>query len=260
MLTLRPRPAAGRARGRPRLNRRTRHAKTKPLFTWPAVRRAADPAAGSANFGNAWVRIADMALLYVLLALGLNIVVGYAGLLDLGCVAFFAVGAYLYGLLASPHLTDDFAGHRRHVPGRPAHVAVAHHSAGGRVGRHVPGCCWARPRSSCAGTTWPSSRSVRRDHPRVPEQPGPPGQHHQRPQGHQPDRFGPVLRSRTGQTAHHRRFEIASVTLYYYLFLVLVMASGGHQPPARGLAHRPRLDGDPRRRNRRRHRASTPAT
>ena len=33
------------------------------------------------GFGNAWVRIADMALLYVLLALGLNIVVGYAGLL-----------------------------------------------------------------------------------------------------------------------------------------------------------------------------------
>ena len=32
--------------------------------------------------GNAWVRIADTALLYVLLALGLNIVVGYAGLLD----------------------------------------------------------------------------------------------------------------------------------------------------------------------------------
>jgi len=36
--------------------------------------------------GNAWVRIADIALLYVLLALGLNIVVGYAGLLDLGYV------------------------------------------------------------------------------------------------------------------------------------------------------------------------------
>ena len=45
------------------------------------------------SFGNAWVRIADMALLYVLLALGLNIVVGYAGLLDLGYVAFFAIGA-----------------------------------------------------------------------------------------------------------------------------------------------------------------------
>jgi len=58
--------------------------------------------------GNAWVRIADMALLYVLLALGLNIVVGFAGLLDLGYVAFFAVGAYMFGLLASPHLTDSF--------------------------------------------------------------------------------------------------------------------------------------------------------
>ncbi len=58
--------------------------------------------------GNAWVRIADMALLYVLLALGLNIVVGYAGLLDLGFVAFFAIGAYMFGLMASPHLTDSF--------------------------------------------------------------------------------------------------------------------------------------------------------
>jgi len=60
------------------------------------------------QFGNAWVRIADMALLYVLLAVGLNIVVGYAGLLDLGYVAFFAVGAYMYGLLASPHLFETF--------------------------------------------------------------------------------------------------------------------------------------------------------
>ncbi|MFZ3127504.1 MAG: ABC transporter ATP-binding protein [Rhodoferax sp.] len=60
------------------------------------------------SFGNAWVRIADMALLYVLLSLGLNIVVGYAGLLDLGYVAFFAIGAYTFGLLGSPHLTDTF--------------------------------------------------------------------------------------------------------------------------------------------------------
>lgn len=58
--------------------------------------------------GNAWVRIADIALLYVMLALGLNIVVGYAGLLDLGYVAFFAIGAYLFALLGSPHLTDTF--------------------------------------------------------------------------------------------------------------------------------------------------------
>ena len=57
---------------------------------------------------NSWVRILDIALLYVLLALGLNIVVGYAGLLDLGYIAFFAVGAYVFALLGSPHLTDTF--------------------------------------------------------------------------------------------------------------------------------------------------------
>ena len=53
--------------------------------------------------GTAWVRIANFAILYVLLALGLNIVVGFAGLLDLGYIAFYAVGAYVYALLASPH-------------------------------------------------------------------------------------------------------------------------------------------------------------
>ncbi len=61
------------------------------------------------SFGNAWVRIIDTSLLYVLLALGLNIVVGCAGLLDLGYVAFYAVGAYLFALLASPQLTDNFS-------------------------------------------------------------------------------------------------------------------------------------------------------
>src|SRR5437868_10716631 len=66
--------------------------------------------------GNFWVRIADTALLYVLLALGLNIVVGYAGLLDLGFVAFFAIGAYLYGLLSSPHLTENFEWFRQMFP------------------------------------------------------------------------------------------------------------------------------------------------
>ena len=42
---------------------------------------------------NAWF--------YVMLCLGLNIVVGYAGLLDLGYAAFFAVGAYTTGILTS---------------------------------------------------------------------------------------------------------------------------------------------------------------
>ena len=53
--------------------------------------------------GTAWVRITNLAILFVFLALGLNIVVGFAGLLDLGYIAFYAVGAYVYALLASPH-------------------------------------------------------------------------------------------------------------------------------------------------------------
>jgi len=56
-----------------------------------------------AQAGTSWVRITDYAILYCLLALGLNIVFGLAGLLDLGYIAFYAVGAYVYALLASPH-------------------------------------------------------------------------------------------------------------------------------------------------------------
>ena len=44
-----------------------------------------------------------LTLIYALLALGLNVVVGFAGLLDLGYVAFFGFGAYLYGIMASGH-------------------------------------------------------------------------------------------------------------------------------------------------------------
>ncbi len=54
------------------------------------------------GLGRGWVRIIDLALLYSMLALGLNIVVGYAGLLDLGYIAFYAMGAYVYALLNSP--------------------------------------------------------------------------------------------------------------------------------------------------------------
>ncbi len=49
------------------------------------------------------VRVAGLAGLYAILALGLNVVAGMGGLLDLGYVAFYGVGAYLYALLASPH-------------------------------------------------------------------------------------------------------------------------------------------------------------
>jgi branched-chain amino acid transport system permease protein len=61
------------------------------------------PLVTGATLGNGWVRVLDFVLLYAMLALGLNIVVGYAGLLDLGYIAFYAIGAYVYALLASPH-------------------------------------------------------------------------------------------------------------------------------------------------------------
>jgi branched-chain amino acid transport system permease protein len=79
-----------------------------PRVAWGAylalgVLLAVLPFVVDASMGRTWVRILDFALLYVMLALGLNIVVGFAGLLDLGYVAFYAVGAYAYAILASPH-------------------------------------------------------------------------------------------------------------------------------------------------------------
>ena len=81
--------------------------KSDPRLRWAAGLAVAVllivlPFAVDALLGRAWVRIIDVALLFILLGLGLNIVVGYAGLLDLGYIAFFAVGAYSYALLASP--------------------------------------------------------------------------------------------------------------------------------------------------------------
>src|SRR5215510_4282953 len=49
------------------------------------------------------------AFVYVLLALGLNIVVGFAGLLDLGYAAFFAIGAYTYAIVASFQLKPEWS-------------------------------------------------------------------------------------------------------------------------------------------------------
>jgi branched-chain amino acid transport system permease protein len=68
-----------------------------------ALALAVLPVVLAMTVGQTWVRVVNLALLYVMLALGLNIVVGFAGLLDLGYIAFYAVGAYLYALLSSPH-------------------------------------------------------------------------------------------------------------------------------------------------------------
>lgn len=51
--------------------------------------------------------ILDTVMMYILMGLGLNIVVGFAGLLDLGYVAFFAIGAYVMGVLTSPELSAN---------------------------------------------------------------------------------------------------------------------------------------------------------
>jgi len=109
-----------------------------------AVLLAVLPFLTGAALGRGWVRILDFTLLYVMLALGLNIVVGYAGLLDLGYIAFYAVGAYMYALLASPHFD-------LHLPFW-ALLPL-------RDSRAFSGSCWGRPRSGCAAIIWPSSRS-----------------------------------------------------------------------------------------------------
>lgn len=54
------------------------------------------------SFNTTMLPILIPSLLFTLLALGLNIVVGYAGLLDLGYAAFFAIGAYTIGILSAP--------------------------------------------------------------------------------------------------------------------------------------------------------------
>ena len=68
------------------------------LLALPVLLAAIVPSLGAYH-----VRIIDTVLIYTLLGLGLNMVVGYAGLLDLGFVAFYAIGAYTYAILASGH-------------------------------------------------------------------------------------------------------------------------------------------------------------
>jgi branched-chain amino acid transport system permease protein len=67
-----------------------------------------DPLSNTLDFGI-------FALAYVMFALGLNIVVGFAGLLDLGYVAFYAVGAYSIGWFASDHFSKANGGKGIHV-------------------------------------------------------------------------------------------------------------------------------------------------
>ncbi|OQW87644.1 MAG: ABC transporter ATP-binding protein [Rhodoferax ferrireducens] len=177
------------------------------------------------SFGNAWVRIADMALLYVLLALGLNIVVGYAGLLDLGYVAFFAIGAYMYGLLASPHLTDNFPAIAAMFPdGLHTPIWIIIPAAAGLAALFgvLLGAPTLRLRGDYLAIVTLGFGEIIRvfmnnlDHP-VNITNGPKGMG-------QIDSFS-LFGMSFGKRIEVFGYDISSVTLYYYLFLSLVVVS-----------------------------------
>jgi branched-chain amino acid transport system permease protein len=175
--------------------------------------------------GNAWVRIADAALLYVMLALGLNIVVGYAGLLDLGFVAFYAIGAYMFGLLASPHLTDSFPWIAAMFP-NGLHLPLWVVIPAGAVLAGFFGILLGAPTLKLRGdylaiVTLGFGEIIRvflnnLDRP-VNITNGPKGI----------GRIDPIhfFNVNLGKPAELLGFQIASVTLYYYLFLALVVGS-----------------------------------
>ena len=177
------------------------------------------------GFGNAWVRIADMALLYVLLALGLNIVVGYAGLLDLGYVAFFAIGAYMYALLASPHLFDAFPAIAAMFPNgihTPVWIVIPVAAALAGMLGILLGAPTLRLRGDYLAIVTLGFGEIIRvflnnlDHP-VNITNGPKGLG-------QIDSFS-IFGVDLGKKISVGGFEIASVSLYYYLFLAMVIIS-----------------------------------
>ncbi|MBK9440636.1 MAG: ABC transporter ATP-binding protein [Comamonadaceae bacterium] len=177
------------------------------------------------GFGNAWVRIADMALLYVLLALGLNIVVGYAGLLDLGYVAFFAIGAYMYALLASPHLTETFPAIAAMFPnGLHSPIWVIIPAAAGLAGLFgvLLGAPTLRLRGDYLAIVTLGFGEIIRVFMNNLDQPvnitnGPKGMG----EIDSLSFFGMSF----GKKIDFLGFEVASVTLYYYLFLAQVVMS-----------------------------------
>ncbi len=177
------------------------------------------------QFGNAWVRIADMALLYVLLAVGLNIVVGYAGLLDLGYVAFFAVGAYMYGLLASPHLFETFPAIAAMFPGglhMPLWVIVPVGAALAGLFGMLLGAPTLKLRGDYLAIVTLGFGEIIRVFLNNLDQPvnitnGPKGLNQIDPIHF----FGINL----GKKLDVLGLEVASVSLYYYLFLALVLVT-----------------------------------
>ncbi len=79
-------------------------------------------------------------MIFGIMAIGLNIVAGFAGLLDLGYVAFYAIGAYTAAFFASPALRErEHRPIRERRPGLPGHppAVLDHHPARRRHRRDV---------------------------------------------------------------------------------------------------------------------------
>jgi hypothetical protein len=141
-----------------------------------------------AGFANTFIFELGIQIgIYAAMALGLNVVVGMAGLLDLGYAAFFAVGAYTWAIFGSAPGPELHAGelppprgvhvplhadrHRHHRHHRPPHRPARRAPSGGLPGHRHPG--------PGGGGADPG------------QQPGPPHQLHQRPPGHHPGRAPP---------------------------------------------------------------------
>ena len=177
------------------------------------------------QFGAGWVRIMAIALLYVMLALGLNIVVGYAGLLDLGFVAFYAVGAYMFALMASPHLFETFEWIAAAFPNglhTPIWIVVPLAALLAAIAGVILGTPVLRLRGDYLAIVTLGFGEIIRvfmnnlEHP-VNITNGPRGL----------DRIDSmrIFGFDFGRAIDIGDFRIPSVTLYYYLFLLLVVAS-----------------------------------
>ena len=199
-------------------------------------------------------------MIFIMMALGLNIVVGYAGLLDLGYVAFYAMGAYTVAWFASQH----FSNVNVHVGGvgvgaehaRLSHLDLARgdHRRGLRDDRRDPD----RLPDPAPTRRLPRDRDarLRRDHAPDREQRRQPlrAQHHERPAGDQPDRPA-RLRQHAAQRrrAAHGLPELDELDAA--LLLDRALPGRGHGlllGPAARLAPRASVDRDPRGRDGRR--------
>ena len=108
--------AAGALPGWVRRNSRNPNAIVYACFVVAALLFPTIAAFVNPEQANALVGLASDAGVYILMAIGLNVVVGFAGLLDLGYAAFFAIGAYTYALLASGQLALSPINHAVHLP------------------------------------------------------------------------------------------------------------------------------------------------